>query len=124
MDLESSKDCIRLEIKKSGRQYIHLVSSHQMKEEMSSRTYAWQHKRVYTFQTQRLTDCFVRLVFKDQTPGLLMCGGRIQTFREDHRAVPLLPFQAWISTLLAREAHSEGHDGLAGTLLRMRRERG
>ena len=88
---------------------------------MSSGTYAWQHKRVYTFQTQRLTDCFVRLVFKDQTSGLLMCGGRIQTFRDDHRAVPLLPFQAWISTLLAREAHSEGHDGVAGTLLWMRK---
>ena len=61
------------------------------------------------------------VVFKDQTSGLLMCGGRIQTFREDHQAVPLLPFQAWISTFLAREAHSEGHDGVAGTLLRMQK---
>ena len=51
-----------------------------------------------------------------------MCGGRIQTFREDHGAVPLLLFQAWISTRLARAAHSEGHDGLAGTLLRMRKK--
>ncbi|XP_058503794.1 uncharacterized protein LOC131471311 [Solea solea] len=60
------------------------------------------------------------VVYKDQASGLLMCGGRIQTFKEDDRAVPLLPFQAWISTLLAREAHSEGHEGVAGTLLRMR----
>ncbi|XP_063074175.1 uncharacterized protein LOC134464728 [Engraulis encrasicolus] len=50
-----------------------------------------------------------------------MCGGRIQAFKEDHKAVPLLPYQAWVSTLLAREAHSEGHDGVAGTLLRMRK---
>lgn len=62
------------------------------------------------------------VVYKDQTSGLLMCGGRIQTFKEDQRAVPLLPFQTWISTLLAREAHSEGHDGVAGTLLRMRKK--
>lgn len=41
------------------------------------------------------------VVYKDQTSGLLMYGGRIQTFREDCGAVPLLPFQAWISTLLA-----------------------
>lgn len=33
------------------------------------------------------------VVYKDQTNGLLMCGGRIQTFKEDHRAVPLLPFR-------------------------------
>ena len=62
------------------------------------------------------------VVYKDQSSGLLMCGGRIQTFREDRGAVPLLPFQAWISTLLAREAHHEGHEGVAGTLLRMRRK--
>lgn len=62
------------------------------------------------------------VVYKDQASGLLMCGGRIQTFKEDHKAVPLLPFQAWVSTLLAREAHSEGHEGVAGTLLRMRKK--
>ncbi|XP_070408825.1 uncharacterized protein [Nothobranchius furzeri] len=55
------------------------------------------------------------VVYRDQTSGL-------QTFREDRKAVPLLPFHAWLSTLLAREAHSEGHDGVAGTLLRMRRK--
>lgn len=48
-----------------------------------------------------------------------MCGGSIQYFRKDGKAVPLLPFDAWIATLLAREAHSERHDGVAGTLLRM-----
>ena len=62
------------------------------------------------------------VIYKDQTSGLLMCGGRIRTYNEDHRAVPLLHFQAWISTLLARAAHSEGHDGVAGTLLRMRKK--
>lgn len=62
------------------------------------------------------------VVYKDQRSGLLMCGGRIQAFRDDHKAVPLLPFQAWVSTLLAREAYSEGHDGVAGTLLRMRKK--
>lgn len=41
------------------------------------------------------------VVCKDGTSRLLMCGGRVQTFKEDHRAVPLLPLQAWISTLLA-----------------------
>lgn len=73
-----------------------------------------QHKRVDTFQAQQLTEWFV---YKDQASGLLMCGGRIQTLREDHRTVPLLPFQAWLSTLLAQEAHTEGHDKVAGTLL-------
>ncbi|CAI5659844.1 unnamed protein product, partial [Oreochromis niloticus] len=62
------------------------------------------------------------VVYRDQTSGLLVCGGRIQTFKEDRKAVPLVPFQAWLSTLLAREAHSEGHDGVAGTLLRMRKK--
>ncbi|KAK7944841.1 hypothetical protein WMY93_000569 [Mugilogobius chulae] len=62
------------------------------------------------------------VVYRDQSSGLLVCGGRVQTFKEDQKAVPLLPFQAWISTLLAREAHAEGHEGVAGTLLRMRRK--
>ncbi|KAK7918663.1 hypothetical protein WMY93_009947 [Mugilogobius chulae] len=62
------------------------------------------------------------VVYRDQSSGLLVCGGRVQTFTEDQKAVPLLPFQAWISTLLAREAHAEGHEGVAGTLLRMRRK--
>lgn len=61
------------------------------------------------------------VVYKDQN-GLLVCGGRVQSYNEDRRAVPLLPFHAWIATLLAREAHSEGHDGVAGTLLRMRKK--
>ena len=60
------------------------------------------------------------VVYRDQKSGLLVCGGRIQSFQEDGKAVPLLPFHAWISTLIAREAHNEGHDGVAGTLLRMR----
>lgn len=54
--------------------------------------------------------------------GLLVCGGRIQAFRKDKTVVPLLPYEAWISTLLAREAHAVNHEGVAGTLMRMRRK--
>ena len=46
----------------------------------------------------------------------------MQTFNEDKTAVPLLPYEAWVSTLLAPEAHKENHDGIAGTLLKMRRK--
>ncbi|KAM9715791.1 uncharacterized protein ACNS7B_021991 isoform 1-T2 [Menidia menidia] len=37
-------------------------------------------------------------------------------------AVPLLPSNAWVSTLLAQEAHNEGHEGVAATLLKMRKK--
>ena len=60
------------------------------------------------------------VVFKDEDCGLLLCGGRIQSFSEEKAAVPILPNEAWISTLLAYEAHSANHEGVAGTLLRMR----
>nr|XP_057945469.1 uncharacterized protein LOC131139671 [Doryrhamphus excisus] len=62
------------------------------------------------------------VVYKDADTGLLLCGGRVQIFKEDKSAVPLLPYGAWVSTLLAREAHGEGHEGVAGTLLKMRRK--
>lgn len=62
------------------------------------------------------------VVYRDVKSGLLVCGGRVQYFKKDGKAVPLLPFDAWIATLLAREAHSEGHDGVVGTLLRMRQK--
>ncbi|CAM4471325.1 unnamed protein product [Leuciscus chuanchicus] len=62
------------------------------------------------------------VVYKEPESGLLVCGGRIHGFREDGAAVPLLPFNAWVSTLLAREAHDEGHEGVAATLLKMRRK--
>ena len=61
------------------------------------------------------------VVYRDQETGLLVCGGRVQIFNEDKVAVPILPYEAWVSTLLAREAHEENHDGVAGTLLKMRR---
>ncbi len=54
------------------------------------------------------------VVYKEQESGLLVCGGRVQSFKEDKVGVPLLPYSAWISTLLAREAHNEGHEGVAG----------
>ena len=62
-----------------------------------------------------------RLVaYRDEASGLLLCGGRVQHFKEDGRAVPLIPFNTWLGTLLARQSHQEGHEGVAGTLLRMR----
>lgn len=61
-------------------------------------------------------------VYKDVKSGLLVCGGRIQTFNEDKTAVPVLPFEAWVSTLLAQESHKANHEGVAGTLLRMRKK--
>lgn len=62
------------------------------------------------------------VVYKDQDSGLLVCGGRVQAFQEAQISVPILPYDAWVSTLLAQEAHSEAHDGVAGTLLRMRKK--
>lgn len=62
-----------------------------------------------------------RLVYRDRQ-GLLVCGGRFQMFTEGHAAVPILPFKSWISTLLAREAHNANHEGIAGTLLKMRKK--
>ncbi|XP_032434156.1 uncharacterized protein LOC116729604 [Xiphophorus hellerii] len=62
------------------------------------------------------------VVYQDKESGLLVCGGRIQIFREDRAAVPIIPHDAWVSTLLGREAHNAAHDGIAGTLLRMRRK--
>lgn len=61
-----------------------------------------------------------RLAVYRDTNGLLVCGGRVQMFTKDKTAVPILPFDSWISTLLAREAHNTNHEGIAGTLLKMR----
>lgn len=102
----------------SGKQYHFLVSSLSTKEKWRSEICALQLEGVHFPNTT-----IDRLVIDmDPSSGLLMCGGRIQNFREDYKGVPLLPFHAWISTLLAREAHSERHDGVAGTLLRMRKK--
>nr|AAD26627.1 unknown [Takifugu rubripes] len=60
------------------------------------------------------------VVYKDPSTGLLVASGRVQSFRNDNRGVPLLPYDAWVSTLMAREAHGWSHDGVAGTLLKMR----
>lgn len=59
------------------------------------------------------------VVFEDA--GLLVCVGRIQAFDEDRTAVPVIPYEARLSTLIAREAHEANHKGIAGTLLRMRK---
>ncbi len=45
----------------------------------------------------------------------------MQVFKEDQVSVPILPYNAWVSTLLARESHKESHGGLAETLLRVQR---
>lgn len=60
-------------------------------------------------------------VYKEEETGLLVCGGRIQIFNEEKTAVPILPFESWVSTLLAQEAHEANHEEIAGTLLRMRK---
>ncbi|CAI5678593.1 unnamed protein product [Oreochromis niloticus] len=60
------------------------------------------------------------VVYKDPGSGLFVCGGRVQAFKKDQISVPILAYDAWVSTLLAREAHNESHEGVVGTLLRMR----
>ncbi|KAL2076309.1 hypothetical protein ACEWY4_028093 [Coilia grayii] len=62
------------------------------------------------------------VVQKEEKTGLLLCGGRIQRWEEDRVAVPLIPCQSWLATLLAREAHEENHEGVASTLLRTSRK--
>ena len=62
------------------------------------------------------------VVYKDEESGLLVCEGRVQIFTEDKSAVPIIPYEAWISMLIAREAHNANHEGVAGKLLRMRKK--
>jgi len=50
------------------------------------------------------------VVYKEEDSGLLVCGGRVQIFKEDQVGVPILPYNTWVATLLAREAHQESHD--------------
>ncbi|MCI4375255.1 hypothetical protein PGIGA_G00107360 [Pangasianodon gigas] len=61
-------------------------------------------------------------VFRDEDTGLLVCGGRFQIFNKEKMAVPILPYEAWISTLLAQEAHGVNHKEIAGTLLQKRKK--
>lgn len=61
-------------------------------------------------------------VFRDEDTGLLVSGGRFQIFNNEETAVPILPYEAWIYTLLAQEAYSVNHEEIAGTLLRMRKK--
>jgi len=60
------------------------------------------------------------VVSKDEASGLLKCYGRVQTITQGDAGVPLIPYNAWISTLLTREAHEVNHEGVAGTLLQVR----
>lgn len=57
------------------------------------------------------------VVSKDKTSGLLWCYGRAQNVAQIKTRVPLVPYKAWISTLVTREAHEANHEGVAGTLL-------
>lgn len=63
-----------------------------------------------------------RLVaYRDEASGLLLCGGRIQHFKEDSLAAPLPPFDTWLETLLAHQSHQKGHEDIPRTLLKMRK---
>ena len=62
------------------------------------------------------------VVINDDNNGLLLCGGRVQSWNEDGTAVPLIPFQSWLGALLAREAHEANHEVVAATLLHTRRK--
>ncbi|KAI3354310.1 hypothetical protein L3Q82_018497 [Scortum barcoo] len=61
-------------------------------------------------------------VYKDKETGLLVCGGRYQIFNDEKTTVPILPYDSWLSTLLAQGAHNANHEEIAGTLLRMRKK--
>lgn len=41
------------------------------------------------------------VVTRDVSTGLLVCSGRVQSWNNDRKAVPLIPFQSWLGTLLA-----------------------
>ena len=71
-----------------------------------------------TFPTTTLNRLVVN---KDDATSLLLCYGRVQSVDEERLGVPLVPYKARISTLLAEEAHRANHEGVAGTLLRMRK---
>lgn len=60
------------------------------------------------------------VVSRDEASGLLRCRGRVQAITQGETGVPLFPYNAWISTLLTREAHEANHDSVAGTLHRVR----
>lgn len=60
------------------------------------------------------------VVSRDESSGVLRCYGRVQVVTQRETGVPLVPYSAWISTLLTREAHEANHEGIAGTLLRVR----
>ncbi|KAL1279625.1 hypothetical protein QQF64_026298 [Cirrhinus molitorella] len=60
------------------------------------------------------------VVSRDEVSGLLKCHGRVQTLTQEEIGVPLVPYKAWISTLLTREAHEANHEGVAGTNLHVR----
>lgn len=62
------------------------------------------------------------VVYKDKNTGILLCGGRVQSWVEDGRSVPLIPYHSWLATLLTREAHELNHEGVAATLLRTRKK--
>lgn len=67
---------------------------------MPKETFFWQHKKVQPFQapsTEKL------VVYKDQDSGLLVCGGHVQIFKEAQFIIPILPYDTWVTTLLAQE---------------------
>lgn len=57
------------------------------------------------------------VVIRDKASGLLRCHGRVQAIAQGETGVPLVPYNARISTLLTWEAHDANNEGVAGTLL-------
>lgn len=45
------------------------------------------------------------VVSRDEVSGLLLCRGRVQTLDGRVSGVALVPYRAWLGTLLAQEAH-------------------
>ena len=62
------------------------------------------------------------VVSKDAKSGLLLCQGRVQAVDDEKTGVPLIPYGERIGELLAEDAHAANHEGVAGTLLRMRKK--
>ena len=61
------------------------------------------------------------VVNRDRATGLLLCYGRVQSVDKEVNVVPLIPYKEQVSTLLAKDSHHATHEGVAGTLLRMRK---
>lgn len=71
-----------------------------------------------TFPTTTLNRLVVN---KDSATGLLLCHSWIHSIGKEGPGVLLIPYKELISILLAEEAHSANHEGIAAILLQMRK---